>query len=94
MNAWLEDAACAGMDTERFAVGRNMHADNGKIRQALNICHQCPVQAECRTDMLLWPTPPYRIVIAGLDPRAAFNLWVRTNPDRQAYREQHRRKTA
>lgn len=43
--AWMRDAACRGMDTERF------FPDPGELdmrNETLRICRRCPVKDECR----------------------------------------------
>lgn len=76
---WTEDAACAGMGPDMFATAGHERHDAKKITKAKAICATCPVRAECEQTMTEWPSPPYRIVIAGMAPSAARRRWFEAN---------------
>ncbi|KAA1009642.1 WhiB family transcriptional regulator [Pseudonocardia sp. EV170527-09] len=59
---WREDAACAGLDTERFFPVDDRAAS---VETPRRVCRGCPVRAACLTDVLATEDPARRYGITG-----------------------------
>ncbi|HVA59618.1 MAG TPA: WhiB family transcriptional regulator [Mycobacteriales bacterium] len=68
MNAWIDEAACRGMDTELFFAPPG---GGGVVssRRALLVCESCPVQANC--------------LHLALDNGEQYGVWGGTTPEQR-----------
>lgn len=62
-DAWRYEAACAGLDTDKFFPDTAT-----EYRQVRKICFRCPVQAECLIDALSTGTFSAFGIRGGLTP--------------------------
>lgn len=53
---WRDKAACLGLDANLFSLIERQERKPGqpsltidRVKDALSVCHRCPVQRECRT---------------------------------------------
>jgi len=45
--AWMQDAACKGMDPNLFIPDRGSAGCNADVMAAKAVCRECPVRQEC-----------------------------------------------
>lgn len=63
---WRHDAACAGMDTDRFfPLSTNTWEGVAQAMVALEVCHHCPVQAACLAWAMGLPKGERRSQVVG-----------------------------
>jgi hypothetical protein len=66
---WMGDALCAQFPDSFIFDGRGNWARQGLVRQAQNICYDCPVLAQCKSWSTKVHAGPVRwkgVVVAGV----------------------------
>lgn len=72
---WMDKAACRGLDTDIFMP---LRGENQKIKDAKQICAECPVQLECRN---------YGLQLQQLyDTHGIFGGWTRQQRSKELRR--------